>query len=94
MLRKGTFVKLEYDIETPRFGLIVDILCFDAVVLLYVQKYVGEIFNSHFNAFTVKSIGKFVVVNLWSIQDHRPVTVKSNFALSDKELYALLSYYY
>ena len=75
MLRKETFVMVEYDIETPRFGLIVDILCFDAVVLLYVQRYVGEIFNSHFNAFRVKSIGEFVVVNLWSIQGHRTVTV-------------------
>ena len=40
-------------------------------------------YNSQFFVFL------FVFLNLWSIQDNRPVTVKSNFVLSDKELYPL-----
>ena len=76
---------LEYSIETPVFGLIV---CFVMTVLL------GEFFNSHFNAFVIKSPGAFSVVNLWSLQDYRPITVKSNSLSSDRQLYALLPYYY
>ena len=90
----GVFVMLEYSVETPVFGLIVDILCFEMTVVLYVQRYVGELFHSHFNGFVIKSHGAFAVVNLWSLQDYRPVTVKSNFLSSDHQLYALLPYYY
>ncbi len=45
-LRKGTFVMLEYNDETPVFGLVGDILCFEATVLLHVQKYIGAFLNS------------------------------------------------
>ena len=94
LLRKETFILLEYDTATPLFGLIMDILCFDAIFLLYVQKYVSEVFDSHFNAFIIKSTGEFIVLNLSNISDHRPVIVKSNFVPSNKEMYALLLYYY
>ena len=33
LLRKETFILLEYDTATPLFGLIMDILCFDAIFL-------------------------------------------------------------
>ena len=94
LLRKETFILLEYDTATPLFGLIMDILCFDAIFLLYVQKYVSEVFDSHFNAFIIKSTGEFIVLNLSNISDHWPVIVKSNFVPSNKEMYALLLYYY
>lgn len=85
---------LEYSIDTPTFGLVVDVLRFEETVLLYVQKYIGEFLNSHYNAFVVKSHGEFIVVNLWSLCDYRPVTVKYNFVPSDHQLYAILPYYY
>ena len=72
LLPEGTFMLLEYDTATPLFGLIMDILCFDAIVLLYVQKYVSEVFDSHFNAFIIKSTGEFIVLNLSNISDHCP----------------------
>ena len=92
VLRRGTFIMLEYSNETPAFGLVVDILCYELTVLLYVQKYIGDFFSSHYNAFVIKSIAHFVVVNLWNLQDYRPITVKSNFSSSDHQSYALLPY--
>ena len=94
MLQKGMFVMLEYSTDTPIFGFVVDILCFEETVVLYVQKYFGELFNSHYNAFVVKSHGEFIVVNLLSLRDYRPITVKHNFVPSDHQLYAVLPYYY
>ena len=70
VLRKGVFVMLEYSVETPVFGLRVDILCFKMTIVLYVQRYVGEFFIP-----TLKSHGAFAVVNLWSLQDYRPVII-------------------
>ena len=50
VLRKGTYVMLEYSVETPYFGLVADIICYDTTVVLYVQKFVGKVFHSHYNA--------------------------------------------
>ena len=81
-LRKGTLVMLEYSDETPVFGLVGEIFCFEASVLLHV-----------YNAFVIKSSGEFLV-NLWCLQDYRPVSVKSSFSSSDSSLCALMPYYY
>ena len=59
LLHEETFILLEYDTATPLFCLTMDILCFDAIVLLYVQKNVSEVFDSNFNAFILKSTGEF-----------------------------------
>ena len=70
---------LEYNTENPAFRQVVDIACHESTVLLYVQKYIANFFSSHYNAFVINSIAQFVVVNLWTLQDYHPVTVKSNF---------------
>ena len=61
---------------------------------IYAQKFVGKVFHSHYNAFVIKSLPEFVVVNLWSLIDYRPLTVKSNSSSSDCQLFAILPYYY
>lgn len=79
-LCKGTFVLVKYDVESPVFGKVVDILCYISAILLYVQEYIGVVFCSHFNAFLVRSHGRFNVLNMDTIPDHRPLTVRSSFA--------------
>ena len=58
------------------------------------KQFASKVFNSHYNAFVIKSLPEFVVVNLWSLIDYRPLTVKSNFSSSDCQLFAILPYYY
>ena len=53
-----------------------------------------KFFHSHYNALVIKSLPQFVVVNLWSLIDYCPVSVKSNFSSSDCQLFAILPYYY
>ena len=84
---------VEYDVESPVFGKVIDILCYISTILLYVQEYIGVVFCSYFNAFLVRSHGKFNILNMDTIPDHRPLTVRSSFA-SSGDLYALMPYYY
>ena len=55
-IRKGTFIMLEYSDETPVFGLVGDILCFETTVLLRGQKYIGAFFHSHYNACVIRRV--------------------------------------
>ena len=64
---------MKYDVESPVLGKIMDILSFDSTILLYVQDYVGELFCSHFNAFVMKTIGQFQVLNMFALEDHHPL---------------------
>ena len=48
-LRKGSFVLIEYDVESPLFGKVEIILNFYTTVLLYVQEYVGVLYHTHYN---------------------------------------------
>ena len=94
MLCKGTFLITTFDIERPLFGQVIDILCLESTIVVYMQMYVGEFFNSHYNAFLIRPNNEFSVLNVWTLQDHRPVIVKSSFVPEDRELYAILPYYY
>ena len=95
MLRHGTYIMTMFDIDRPLFGRIIDIIRVeDSTVIVYVQVYVGELFISHYNAFLIKPTGEFSVFNMCTLHDYRPVTVKSSFVQSDRELYVLLPYYY
>ena len=58
---------------------------------MYFEKYVGEIFDTHFNAYRIKTTGEFGVVNLSNIFDYRPVVVKSNFVNTNNDLYAIFT---
>ena len=90
ILCKDAYVMITFDIDRPLFGRVIDILCFDStIVLVYVQVYVGELFFSHYNAFLIRS-----VLNVLTLQDHRPIVVKSSFSSTVRELYAFLPYYY
>lgn len=93
-LQKGSFIMLKFDIDRPTFCKVVDILCFESTLLIYGQMYVGEVFNSHYNAFCIKSNGEFTVFDLLTLHDYRHISVKLSFVPYDKELYAMLPYYY
>ena len=56
-LHKGTYLLTKYDVDCPFFGKVIDILCHMSTLLIYVQKYMGEMFHSHYNAFLIKSYG-------------------------------------
>ena len=92
-LHKKSFVLMKYDVDNPVFGKLIDMLCVNSTFLLYVQVYIGEFFNSHYNAFLIKTHGDFCVVNVDTLQDHRPITVRPTFVTS-QYLYALMPYYY
>lgn len=94
ILRKGSFLMIQYDIDQPTFCKVADILCYDSTVILYVQKFLGEVFISHYNAFCIRSNGDFCVLDILALQDYRPIVVRSSFFPCDRELYALLPYYY
>ena len=94
MLQKGTFVLLSSDVYTPVFGLIADVLCHGDIILLYYEKYISELFDSHYNAFKIKNAGEFGIVNVSNLFDHRPVIVKRNFVPLNNDMYAILFYSY
>ena len=92
-LRKGTFLLIKYDVDSPVFGKVIDNLSFNSTVVLYVQEYSGELFFSYYNAFLIKSHGEFHAVNMETLKDHRPIAVRTSFA-SSTDLYAVMPYYY
>ena len=94
ILQKGSFLMIQYDIDQPTFCKVADILCYDSTVILYAQKFLGEVFISHYNAFCIRSNGDFCALDLLALQDYRPIVVRSSFFRCDRELYALLPYYY
>ena len=57
-LHKGTYLLTKYNVDCPFFGKVIDILCHMSTLL---QKYMGEMFHSHYNAFLIKSYGDFVI---------------------------------
>jgi hypothetical protein len=92
-LHKGTFVLIKYDVDSPVFGKIIDFLGYISTILLYVQQYTSDIFCSHYGAFLIKSHGEFCILNMDTITDYRPITVRHSFA-SSGNLYALMPYYF
>lgn len=48
VLHEGVFVLLNFDTDTPVFGKICDLLNIDSTVIIYVQKYFGDVFTSHY----------------------------------------------
>ena len=92
-IRERSFVLIKYDVDSPVFGKVLDILCVNLTCLLYVQVYIGELFSSHYNGFVIKTHGDFSVVNVDTLQDYRPITVRPTFVTS-QYLYALMPYYY
>ena len=79
-----------FDVERPFFGQIVDIIRLEATVIIHVQKF---IFVSHYNSFSIRPTGEFSAFDLFTLQDHRPVMVKSSFSATDHGLYAFLLTY-
>ena len=62
VLREGVFVLLNFDTDTPVFGKICDLLNIDSTVIMYVQKYFGDVFISHYNSFLIKPTGEFLLL--------------------------------
>ena len=94
LLREGAFVMTLFDIERPLFGGVVDLLRLESTIIIHVQKYIGDIFVLHSNSFLIRPTGELSAIDISTLQDHRPVTVKSSFLATDKGLYAFLPYYY
>ena len=96
----GTFVLLKYDEMEPKFGKILDIITVDSdditvdsddiIVLFFVQVYLAYAFDSHYDAFVVKSTGRFVYVPLGNLAHYRPVNIRKGFSVSDANLYISL----
>ena len=92
-LHKGTFLLIKYDVNIPVFGKILYFLGYSSTILLYVQKYVSDLFCSHYSAFLIKTHGEFRILNMDTILDYRPITVQSS-CVSSGDLYALMPYYF
>ena len=88
---KGLYVLLKYDIITPVFGKIVDLVVIDNTLLLCVSHFYGELFSSHYNAFIIKTKGVISAIDVCSLDDHRPFYAKTSFSSSEYQ-YVVLPY--
>ena len=80
---------IKFDIDSPVFGKILQFLGYSSTILLFVQEYVSDLFCSHYSAFLIKSHGEFRILNMDTIPDYRPITVRFSF-VSSGDLYALM----
>lgn len=94
LLREGKFVVTVFDIKRPVLGQIIDLVRLESTVVIYIQLYIGQMFVSHYSVFLIHSTGKFYALDVCSLQDYRPITVKSSFDTCEHGLYAFLPYYY
>ena len=90
---KGLYILVKYDIMTPVFGKIIDLVTIDNILIICVLKYYGHFFSSHYNAFAIKTKGVVSAIYVYSLADHRPFHARFNFS-SEKNLYITLPYYY
>ena len=90
---KGLYILVKYDIMTPVFGKIIDLVTIDNILIICVLEYYGHFFSSHYNAFAIKTKGVVSAIYVSSLADHRPFHARFNFS-SEKNLYITLPYYY
>lgn len=91
---KGLYILLKYDTMHPVFGKIIDLVIFNDNLIICIAEYYGDIFCSHYNAFTIKTKGVVSAFDVHSLADHRPFYARQNFCPSDQSLYITLPYYY
>ena len=90
---KGLYILVKYDIITPVFGKIIDLVTVDNTLIICVLEYYGHFFSSHYNAFAIRTKGVVSAIYVYSIADHRPFHARFNFS-PEKHLYITLPYYY
>ena len=85
--RKGVFVRLEYDVMSPVFGEIINLITVENVLILCVLQLSSQLYVPHFNAFIVKNRGNQSAIDIYSLPDHRPFYANLNYQSGDSNNY-------
>lgn len=91
---KGLFVLIKFDPISPVFGKVMDVIVVDNTVILSLQKHKRLFFDSHYNAFVVRSTRELVAIEQHSLEWHNVIHPRSTFVTSDIQCYVTLPYLY
>ena len=94
VLKPDVFVLLKYDEMSPSFGKIREVLAFDdctaETVLVSVQAYNTEYYESHYDSFVVRPSGKVLLASFNSLDYHQTLHARNSFDSLDHKLYISL----
>ena len=75
---------------SPTFGKLVDIILINDAVVLSLQVFMSQFFDSHYHSFVLESTPRYLALSLDTILFHRPLYTKENFLPEDRNLYIVL----
>ena len=90
----GLFLLLKYDLISPVYGKIMDIMLVDNTAILSLQKYRTLYFDPHFNAFVVLSIPEKIAIEQHRLEYHYVIHPRTTFVSSDSQCYVTLPFIY
>lgn len=94
ILKADVFVLLKYDDMSPSFGKVREVLTFDdctaKTVILSVQTYASDYYDSHYDSFVVRPTGKIMYTSFTALDHHQTLSVRNSYDASDNKLYISL----